>query len=67
MQKIFGMDKINQSISEQHLHQQTEPHIVVAILTEAEIQTRQQQRTQLLLRLSRLSYHVMMELVNSTA
>ncbi len=67
MQKIFGMAKLYQSISEQPLHQQPEPQTLLSMLTEAEIQTRLQQRTQLLLLLSRLSYHAMIEQVNATA
>ena len=65
--KVHGMAKLYQSISEQPVHQQPEPHTLVGMLTEAEIQTRLQQRTQLLLRLSRLRYHAMMEQVNATA
>ena len=65
--KVHGMAKLYQSISGQPVHQQPEPHTLVGMLTEAEIQTRLQQRTQLLLRLSKLRYHAMMEQVNATA
>ena len=44
--KVHGMAKLYRSISEQPIHQQPEPHTLVGMLTEAEIQTRQQQKTQ---------------------
>ena len=44
--KVHGMAKLYRSISEQPIHQQPEPHALVGMLTEAEIQTRQQQKTQ---------------------
>lgn len=65
--KVHGMAKLYQNISEQPVHQQPEAHTLVGMLTEAEIQTRLQQRTQLLLRLSKLRYHAMMEQVNATS
>jgi DNA replication protein DnaC len=65
--KVHGMAKLYRSISEQPIHQQPEPHTLVGMLTEAEIQTRQQQKTQQLLRISKLRYHALLEQVNATA
>ncbi|MCX6338102.1 MAG: IS21-like element helper ATPase IstB [Bacteroidetes bacterium] len=65
--KVHGMAKLYRSISEQPIHQQPEPHALVGMLTEAEIQTRQQQKTQQLLRISKLRYHALLEQVNATA
>ena len=65
--KVHGMAKLYRYISEQPIHQQPEPHALVGMLTEAEIQTRQQQKTQQLLRISKLRYHALLEQVNATA
>ena len=55
--KLIGMAKRYEAIIKQPVHQQPEPHSVVALLTEAEAGYRVYQRTQLYLRLSKLRYN----------
>jgi DNA replication protein DnaC len=63
--KLYGMSTLYQAISEQPIHQQPEAHALLAMLTDAEVQHRLQQRTQLYLRLSKLRYHAVMEQVKT--
>jgi len=62
--KLQGMAGCYQAIQEQSLHQQPEPHLLLGMLTEAELQQRQMARTELYLRLSKLRYHALPEQVN---
>jgi len=64
--KLHGMAKLYQAVSEQPVHQQPEAHALMGMLADAETQYRQQQRTQLYLRLSRLRYHALVEQVQAT-
>jgi DNA replication protein DnaC len=65
--KLFGMSKLYKAVIDQPLHQQPEPHTLLGMLTDAEVQYRLSQRTQLYLRLSKLRYNTMPEQVNTTA
>lgn len=62
--KLYGMAGCYQAVLEQPLHQQPEPHLLLGMLTETEIQHRQMARTELYLRLSKLRYHALPEQVN---
>jgi DNA replication protein DnaC len=62
--KLFGMAGTYQAVLEQPLHQQPEPHLLLGMLTEAELQHRQMARTELYLRLSKLRYQALPEQVN---
>ena len=64
--KLIGMAKRYEAIIKQPVHQQPEPHTVVALLTEAETGYRVHQRTQLYLRLSKLRYNASPEQINCT-
>jgi hypothetical protein len=60
------MAKRYEAIVNQPVHQQPEPHSMIALLTEAEDSYRCYQRTQLYLRLSKLRYHATPEQINCT-
>jgi DNA replication protein DnaC len=62
--KLYGMAGRYQSVLEQPLHQQPEPHLLLGMLAEAESQHRQIARTDLYIRLSRLRYHALPEQIN---
>ena len=64
--KLTGMAKRYEAIIKQPVHQQPEPHSVVALLAEAEAGYRVHQRTQLYLRLSKLRYNASPEQINCT-
>lgn len=59
--KLQGMVKCYQAILEQPVHQQPEPHLLIAMMADAESQHRQRQRTELYLRLSKLRYNAQTE------
>ncbi|MGV8963433.1 MAG: IS21-like element helper ATPase IstB [Candidatus Saccharimonadaceae bacterium] len=59
--KLSGMAATYQAILEQPVHQQPEPHLLMGMLTEAELQFRTNSRTELYLRTSRLRYHALPE------
>lgn len=65
--KLFGMSKLYKTVVDQPLHQQPEAHTLLGMLTDAEVQYRLSQRTQLYLKLSKLRYNTMPEQVNTTA
>src|ERR1044071_5932068 len=65
--KLHGMARLYEAVAEQPVHQQTDAHTLLGMLTEAELQYRLQQRTQLYLRLSKLRYHAIMEQVQAGA
>jgi DNA replication protein DnaC len=65
--KLYGMAKLYQAVADQPTHQQPEAHALMAMLTDAEVQYRGQQRTQLYLRLSKLRYHALTEQVEANA
>ena len=65
--KLYGMVGTYQSVLEQPLHQQPEPHLLLGMLTEAELQHRQMARTELYLRLSKLRYQALPEQVNCSS
>jgi len=64
--KLYGMSKRYQTVLDQPAHQHPEVHTLMGMLTEAEIQYRLAQRTQLYLRLSRLRYHALPEQVHAS-
>lgn len=64
--KLSGMAKCYESIIRQPIHQQPEPHSMVALLTEAEKGYRVRQRTELYLRLAKLRYSAAPEQINCT-
>lgn len=64
--KLSGMAKRYEAILKQPVHQQPEPHELIALLAEAESGYRIHQRTQLYLRLSKLRYHACPEQINCT-
>ena len=64
--RLLGMAKRYESIIRQPLHQQPEPHSMVALLTEAEKGHRIHQRTELYLRLAKLRYASTLEQINCT-
>ena len=57
--KLYGMAGLYQSVLEQPLHQQPEPHLLLGMLAEPEIQWRQMARNELYLRLSKLRYQAL--------
>ncbi len=59
--KLAGMARSYESVLQQPLHQQPEPHALIAQLTDAEIQNRTHCKTQLYLKLSKLRYPAMIE------
>jgi DNA replication protein DnaC len=61
--KLIGMASTYQAVLDQPLHQQPELHLLIGMLTEAEIGYRQRARTELLLRLAKLRYPVLPEQV----
>lgn len=64
--KLSGMAKRYEAVLQQPLHQQPEPHALIATLAEAETSYRIFQRTQLYLRLAKLRYMATPEQVNCT-
>ncbi|RZL17939.1 MAG: ATP-binding protein [Pedobacter sp.] len=64
--KLSGMAKRYDAILQQPLHQQPEPHALIALLTEAEAGYRIYQRTELYLRLAKLRYQATVEQINCT-
>jgi len=64
--KLSGMAKRYEAILNQPVHQQPEPHAMIATLAEAEASYRIHQRTQLYVRLSKLRYHATPEQINCT-
>src|SRR5579862_1236516 len=64
--KLAGMAKRYEAILNQPVHQQPEPHALIATLAEAESGYRIHQRTELYLRLSKLRYHATPEQINCT-
>ena len=64
--KLSGMAKRYEAILNQPVHQQPEPHALIALLAEAESGYRAYQRTQLYLRLSKLRYNATPEQINCT-
>ena len=64
--KLSGMAKRYEAILQQPLHQQPEPHELIATLAEAETGYRIHQRTELYLRLAKLRYHATPEQINCT-
>lgn len=64
--KLSGMAKRYDAILQQPIHQQPEPHALIALLTEAEAGYRLYQRTELYLRLAKLRYQATVEQINCT-
>lgn len=64
--KLSGMAKRYHAVLQQPLHQQPEPHELIALLTEAEASYRTYQRTELYLRLAKLRYQATVEQINCT-
>lgn len=64
--KLSGMAKRYDAILKQPIHQQPEPHTLIALLTEAEVGYRVYQRTELYLRLAKLRYQATVEQINCT-
>ena len=64
--QLTGMAKRYEAVLQQPIHQQPEPHTLIALLTEAEAGHRIYQRTQLYLRLSKLRYNATPEQINCT-
>jgi DNA replication protein DnaC len=64
--KLYGMAKRYEAIINAGIHEQPEPHLLIAWLAEAEAGYRVHQRTQLYLRMSKLRYHATIEQVNCT-
>ena len=64
--KLSGMAKRYGAILQQPIHQQPEPHALIALLTEAEAGYRVYQRTELYLRLAKLRYQTTVEQINCT-
>jgi DNA replication protein DnaC len=64
--KLSGMAKRYEAVLNQPVHQQPEPHALIASLTEAEVGYRVFQRTQLYLRLAKLRYNATPEQINCT-
>jgi DNA replication protein DnaC len=62
--KLHGMAKAYEAITCQPVHLHPEPHEMVALLAEAEIQSKLHYRTQLFLRLARLRYAVLPEQIH---
>jgi DNA replication protein DnaC len=64
--KLSGMAKRYEAILNQPVHQQPEPHALIATLAEAESGYRIHQRTGLYLRLAKLRYNATPEQINCT-
>ncbi len=64
--RLSGMAKRYDAILQQPVHQQPEPHALIALLTEAEASYRVHQRTELYLRLAKLRYQATTEQINCT-
>jgi DNA replication protein DnaC len=64
--RLSGMAKRYEAIMKQPVHQQPEPHALIALLTEAEAGYRVYQRTELYLRLAKLRYQATVEQINCT-
>lgn len=64
--KLSGMAKRYEAIIKQPLHQQPEPHAMVASLSEAEKSYRTHQRTELYLRMAKLRYSSTPEQISCT-
>lgn len=64
--KLSGMAKRYDAILQQPVHQQPEPHELIALLAEAELSYRIHQRTELYLRLAKLRYQATTEQINCT-
>lgn len=64
--KLSGMAKRYDAIMQQPIHQQPEPHEMIAMLTEAEASYRVYQRTELYLRMAKLRYQATAEQINCT-
>lgn len=64
--RLTGMAKRYDAIRQQPLHQQPEPHALIALLAEAESGYRVYQRTELYLRLAKLRYQATTEQINCT-
>lgn len=64
--KLSGMARRYESIIRQPVHQQPEPHAMVASLSEAEKGYRLHQRTELYLRMAKLRYSSTTEQINCT-
>jgi DNA replication protein DnaC len=64
--RLSGMAKRYEAIIKQPIHQQPEPHALIALLTEAEAGYRVYQRTELYLRLAKLRYQATVEQINCT-
>lgn len=64
--KLSGMAKRYEAILMQPVHQQPEPHALIASLAEAEAGYRVYQRTQLYLRMAKLRYNATPEEINCT-
>jgi DNA replication protein DnaC len=64
--KLSGMAKRYEAILNQPVHQQPEPHALIATLAEAESGYRIHQRTELYLRLAKLRYNATPEQINCT-
>lgn len=62
--KLQGMAQCYRSVLDHPVHQQPEPHLLAAMMAEAETQHRQRQRTELYLRLSKLRYNAQTEYIH---
>jgi DNA replication protein DnaC len=65
--KLHGMARAYEAITSQPVHLHPEAHEMVAMLTEAELQSKLHYRTQLFLRLARLRYSVLPEQIQCSA
>ena len=64
--RLAGMAKRYDAILQQPVHQQPDPHALIAMLAEAESGYRLYQRTELYLRLAKLRYQATTEQINCT-
>lgn len=65
--KLKGMAKAYEALLAMPVHEQLSLHQAIARLTEAELQSKTQQRTQMYLRLSKLRYDAVIEQVHCSA
>lgn len=65
--KLYGMAGRYQAVLEQPLHQQPEPHLLLGMLAEAEVQQRQITRTELYFEISKLRYNALPEQIHCSA
>ena len=65
--KLIGMAQAYEALLAMPVHEQLSLHQAIARLTEAELQNKAQQRTQMYLRLSKLRYNAVIEQVHATA